>query len=170
MVNIDRGGLIKGDQSSLNQYLIFRLGCDLFAIDILNIREIIEYSTVTEVPLMPSFLKGVINLRGAVVPVIDLSIRFGRAASVLSVNSCVVILEVLYESDIQLIGVLVDSVSQVVDIPLSDIEPPPSFGSMLRPDFIGGMGKFGGKFVIILNVAHVLSIDDMAGFENILEK
>ena len=144
------------------QYLTFQLDGESFAIDILDIREIIEFSSLTSVPLMPAFLRGVINLRGAVVPVVDLSIRFGRPSTEISSQTCVVILEIIHEEEVQLIGILVDAVSEVVDISESDIEPPPSFGSMLRPDFIKGMGKVGGHFVVILNVEYVLSIDEMS--------
>lgn len=144
------------------QYLTFQLGGELFAIDILDIREIIELSNLTGVPLMPAFLRGVINLRGAVVPVVDLSIRFGRKPTLITAQTCVVILEIVHEEEKQLIGMLVDAVSEVVEIADSDVEPPPSFGSMLRPDFIQGMGKIGGNFVVMLNVEYVLSIDEMA--------
>jgi purine-binding chemotaxis protein CheW len=144
------------------QYLTFQLGGESFAIDILDIREIIELSNLTGVPLMPAFLRGVINLRGAVVPVVDLSIRFGRKQTLITAQTCVVILEIVHEEEKQLIGMLVDAVSEVVEIADADIEPPPSFGSMLRPDFIQGMGKIGGNFVVMLNVEYVLSIDEMA--------
>lgn len=144
------------------QYLTFLLGGETFAIEISNIREIIEFGGMTSVPLMPAFLRGVINLRGAVVPVVDLSVRFGRAETRISPQSCVVILELEHEGEIQYVGVLVDSVSEVVEIAASDIEPPPTFGSMLRPDFIKGMGKIGGHFVVLLDVNYVLSIEEMA--------
>lgn len=151
------------------QYLTFLLGGESFAIDILDIREIIEFSSLTTVPLMPSFLRGVINLRGAVVPVVDLSIRFGRSSTSMTPQTCVVILEIAHEEEMQLIGVLVDSVSEVVEIIDSDIEPPPTFGAMLRPDFIRGMGKVAGQFVVILNVNYVLSIDEMAMIGEVTE-
>lgn len=151
------------------QYLTFQLGGESFAIDILDIREIIEFSSLTGVPLMPAFLRGVINLRGAVVPVVDLSIRFGRKSTQIAPQTCVVILEIAHEEEMQLIGMLVDAVSEVVEIADADIEPPPSFGSMLRPDFIHGMGKVGGHFVVILNVDYVLSIDEMAMLSDMTE-
>lgn len=144
------------------QYLTFLLGGEMFAIGILGIKEIIEYGSLTAVPMMPKFIRGVINLRGAVVPVVDLSARFGRKASEVTRRSCIVILEVEADSQRQDVGVVVDSVSEVLAIATSEIEPPPAFGAKIRTDFIGGMGKVGGKFVIILNAERVLSVDEMA--------
>ena len=144
------------------QYLTFLLGGEMFAIGILGIKEIIEYGSLTAVPMMPKFIRGVINLRGAVVPVVDLSARFGRNASEVTRRTCIVILEVEADSQHQDVGVVVDSVSEVLAIATSEIEPPPAFGAKIRTDFIGGMGKVGGKFVIILNAGRVLSVDEMA--------
>jgi len=144
------------------QYLTFLLGGEMFAIGILGIKEIIEYGSLTAVPMMPKFIRGVINLRGAVVPVVDLSARFGRNASEVTRRTCIVILEVEADSQRQDVGVVVDSVSEVLAIATSEIEPPPAFGAKIRTDFIGGMGKVGGKFVIILNAERVLSVDEMA--------
>ncbi len=144
------------------QYLTFLLGGEMFAIGILGIKEIIEYGSLTAVPMMPQFIRGVINLRGAVVPVVDLSARFGRKSAELTRRSCIVILEVESDGEGQDVGVVVDSVSEVLAISASEIEPPPSFGAKIRTDFISGMGKVGGKFVIILNASRVLSVDEMA--------
>ncbi len=150
------------DKADVAQYLTFELGTEVFAINILNIKEIIEYGQVTEVPRMPSFIRGVINLRGSVVPVIDLSARFGKATSKVSRKSCVVILEVMFEDEQHIVGVMVDAVNAVLDIEDNQIEPAPSFGANIRSDFIKGMGKVEGKFVIILDVNYVLSMDEMA--------
>ncbi len=145
------------------QYLTFLLSGEMFAIGILNIKEIIEYGTLTEVPMMPQFIRGVINLRGSVVPVIDLSARFGRKATEISRRTCIVIIEIdVGEGVRQDIGAVVDSVSEVLEIPRSEIEPPPAFGARIRSDFIRGMGKVAGKFVILLDVDKVLSIEEMA--------
>lgn len=145
-----------------NQYLTFFLGGELFAIGILNIKEIIEYGELTRVPMMPEFVRGVINLRGAVVPVIDLQQRFGREKSKVGKRTCIVIIEVEVKDDRQIMGVVVDSVSEVLAIAAEDIEKPPAFGAELRSDFIDGMGKIEEKFIIILNVDNVLSIDEIA--------
>ncbi|MET0125396.1 chemotaxis protein CheW [Pseudomonas caspiana] len=145
------------------QYLTFMLGTEMFAIGILGIKEIIEYGNLTVVPMMPAFVRGVINLRGAVVPVVDLSARFGRPNSATTRRSCVVIIEAsTADGQAQDIGLLVDTVSAVMDIPASQIEPPPSFGAKIRADFISGMAKVDGKFVIVLEVGQVLSIDEMS--------
>ena len=144
------------------QYLTFTLGAESFAIPIANIKEIIEYRPPTDVPMMPAFIRGVINLRGRVVPVIDLSVRFGRGRGAVSRRTCIVILDIVHDGLEQDVGVVVDAVSAVLDIADADIEPPPSFGARLRSDFMTGMGKLGEKFVIILDTDHVLSIDELA--------
>jgi purine-binding chemotaxis protein CheW len=149
------------------QYLTFLLGGEMFAIGILNIKEIIEYGNLTEVPMMPEFIRGVINLRGAVVPVVDLSARFGRKRTEVTRRTCIVIIEVEADEERHDVGVVVDSVSEVLEIPASDIEPPPSFGARIRVDFISGMGKVNGKFVIQLNANRVLSVDEMAALGEI---
>ncbi|WP_445400900.1 chemotaxis protein CheW [Zobellella sp. An-6] len=144
------------------QYLTFVLGGEMFAMDILGIKEIIEYGNLTTVPMMPAFVRGVINLRGAVVPVVDLAVRFGRPSTPVNKRSCIVILEVHGEEGVQDIGVLVDAVSAVLSIAAADIEPAPSFGGGIRADFIGGMAKVDGRFVIVLSVERVLSVEEMA--------
>jgi purine-binding chemotaxis protein CheW len=144
------------------QYLTFLLAGEVFAIGILAIREIIEYGQLTPVPMMPAFVRGVINLRGAVVPVIDLQARFGRGRTEPKQRTCVVIVEVAGEEGAQQFGVLVDAVNEVLEIPAADIEPTPSFGARIRSEFISGMGKVDGRFVILLNVASVLALEEMA--------
>ncbi|MBC3882387.1 purine-binding chemotaxis protein CheW [Undibacterium sp. LX40W] len=143
------------------QYLTFLLGGDPFALKILNIREIIQYGELTEVPMMPKFIRGVINLRGKVVPVVDLSARFGKSVTQISRRTSIIIIEMENDDDAQSIGIVVDSVNEVVDIMSSDIEPPPSFGAKIRPDFISGMAKKEGRFIIVLNLDQVLSLDEM---------
>ena len=145
-----------------HQYLTFLLGGEMFAIAILNIKEIIEYGSLTEVPMMPSFIRGVINLRGSVVPVVDLSARFGRSKTKVSRRTCIVIIEVEGIEEKHDIGVMVDSVSEVLEIPRSEIEPPPAFGAKIRVDFMHGMGKVAGKFVIILEANKVLSVEELS--------
>lgn len=143
------------------QYLTFMLGGDAYAIGILSIKEIIEYTPMTEVPLMPTCVRGVINLRGAVVPVMDLQVRFAQPASPVTKRTCIVIVELASPEGDQVMGVVVDAVNEVLDIDASDIEPPPAFGTAIRSDFISGMGKVRGKFVILLNVDCVLDLDDL---------
>lgn len=143
------------------QYLTFMIGGEMFAIGILGIKEILEYGQLTSVPMMPAFVRGVINLRGAVVPVIDLSARFGRHNAEVTRRSCIVIIEADSDGNTQDIGLMVDSVSAVLEIARSEIEPPPAFGAKIRADFISGMAKVNGAFVIVLNVDQVLSVDEM---------
>ena len=150
-----------------NQYLTFALSGEMFAVGILNVKEIIEYGNLTEIPMMPAFIRGVINLRGAVVPVIDLSARFGAKVAEIGRRTCIVIVEVQMEEGRHDIGILVDAVSEVLEIPGKEIELPPAFGAKIRADFIAGMGKVNQKFVIILNIQRVLSVDEMAGLANI---
>lgn len=147
--------------SDAQQYLTFMLGGEMFAIGILHIKEIIEFGGLTAVPMMPSFVRGVINLRGGVVSVIDLSVRFGREPSVATRRSCIVIVELIGDEGKQDIGIVVDSVSAVLEIPGSEIEPAPRFGAKIRTDFISGMGKINDKFVVILDLSRVLSVDEM---------
>ncbi|HEY6927013.1 MAG TPA: chemotaxis protein CheW [Steroidobacteraceae bacterium] len=150
------------------QYLTFVLAGETFAMGILAIKEIIEYATLTEVPMMPRYVRGVINLRGAVVPVIDLPLRFGKPSSQVTKRTCIVIVEIVSRArqaheaaERHVVGVVVDAVNAVLDIPASEIEPPPAFGASIRTDFIQGMGKVNGRFVILLNVDHVLAADEM---------
>lgn len=148
--------------SDTAQYLTFMLGGEQFAVGILAIKEIIEYGGLTEVPMMPDCIRGVINLRGAVVPVMDLSARFGRALSVPGKRTCIVIVETEQDGERQVSGVVVDAVNAVLDIAAADIQPAPSFGTRIAADFIMGMGRVDGKFVILLDVARVLAVDGIA--------
>ncbi len=144
------------------QYLVFTLNSETFAIDILQIREIIEFGELTSVPMTPPTVRGVINLRGAVVPVIDLSARFGRGIARVGRRSCIVIVEVDTESGTQTLGVMVDGVNEVLEIPAADIEPAPAFGARIRTDFIAGMARIDDRFVILLDVSRVLSVDEIS--------
>ena len=144
------------------QYLTFTLGTEVFAMDIRTVREIIQYGPMTTVPLMPGFVRGVINLRGAVVPVIDLQARFGRHAAEVGKKTCIVIFDAVRSGERVELGLLVDAVSEVIEIAADAIEPPPNFGSSVRRDFIRGMGKVAGRFVIILEPDRALDVEEMA--------
>ena len=152
------------------QFLTFTLGDELFALPIENIREIIEFSGLTEIPLMPTFLRGVINLRGAVVPVIDLSVRFGRARTAIAKRTCIVIVEVEREGGLQLLGIMVDAVSEVLAVERHQLEQRPAFGAQIRTDFIAGILKQGEGFVIVLDIPHVLSFDELAELADSLQQ
>jgi purine-binding chemotaxis protein CheW len=148
-------------EPTMAQYLTFVLDGEVFAIGILAIKEIIEFHPLTVVPMMPRSIRGVINLRGAVVPVIDLAVRFGRKPAEVTKRTCIVIVEVELDGERRVVGVIVDAVNQVLDLLSSEIEPAPAFGSRIRTDFIHGLGKIAGKFVILLDVHQVLSMDGM---------
>lgn len=148
----------KGEQG---QYLTFSLRNEMFGIGILSIKEILEYGRLTTVPMTPDFIRGVINLRGAVVPVVDLAARFNGKVSDITKRSCIVIIEVATEGGKLDIGVVVDAVSAVLEIPDTEIEPPPAFGAKVKTDFIRGMGKVEGSFVILLDVDRILSVDEL---------
>ncbi len=154
------GGIAAAKQEQAQQYLTFSLGTEVYAIGILAIKEIIEYSSLTSVPMMPGYVRGVINLRGAVVPVLDLSVRFGKQASPTTKRTCIVIIEITTAGERQDVGVVVDAVDSVLDIPPDQIEPPPAFGARVSTDFIQGMGKVNGKFVILLDVNSVLAPEE----------
>jgi len=146
-----------------SQFLTFLVGEDQYAVGILHIKEIIEYGSLAAVPMMPDCVRGVINLRGAVVPVMDLSARFGRGPAAIGKRSCIVIVETegAPGEAKQVLGMLVDAVNAVVEIAAADIEPAPSFGTRIRPDFIAGMGKHNGRFVILLDIERVLSSEEI---------
>jgi purine-binding chemotaxis protein CheW len=145
-----------------SQYLTFALGEEVFAMDIRTVREIIQYGPMTTVPLMPGFVRGVINLRGAVVPVIDLQARFGRPAARIGKKTCIVIFDSVRDGERVELGLLVDAVSEVIDIGSDQIEPPPNFGASVRRDFIRGMGKVASRFVIILEPDKAFDVNEMA--------
>ena len=157
-----KNALTAASTAEIAQYLTFQLSGEMYAVGIHNVKEIIEYGSLTEIPMMPTFIRGVINLRGAVVPVIDLAARFGGAPSEQSRRTCIVIIELVTEDEHHDIGIVVDAVSEVLEVSGADIEPPPAFGAKIRADFIHGMGKIGGNFVIILDIQKVLSVEEIA--------
>lgn len=142
------------------QYLTFTLAGEMYGIGILAIKEIIEYRGLTEVPTMPPAVRGVINLRGAVVPVLDPQSRFGLPPGAATRRTCIVIVEIADEGgDATVVGMVVDAVSEVIDIAAADIEPPPPFGARIRADFIQGVTRIRGQFVLLLHTAHLLSME-----------
>lgn len=152
--------------AELAQVLTFMLAGEAYGIGILSIKEIISYTAMTTVPMMPAFARGVINLRGAVVPVMDLLSRFGKPSSEVTKRTCIVIVEIQVQGERQDIGIVVDAVNEVLDIAASEIEPPPAFGSHIRADFIQGMGKVRGRFVILLALEHVLSTHELLALQS----
>ncbi|GAA6142531.1 chemotaxis protein CheW [Hydrogenophaga sp. 5NK40-0174] len=161
-MSTDQVTLPDEQETDTTQVLTFHLGQETFAMNIGSVREIIQYGSITSVPLMPEFVRGVINLRGAVVPVIDLHSRFGRSLGQVGKKTCVVIFDASRNGERAEIGLLVDSVSEVVDVPTDSIEPAPGFGTTVRRDFIFGIGKIDGEFVTILDPEKAFDVDDMA--------
>jgi purine-binding chemotaxis protein CheW len=157
----DPGALAKSG-SATAQYLTFWLGDEVLGMDIRTVREIIQCGPMATVPLMPNFVRGVINLRGAVVPVIDLNARFGRPAAQVGKKSCIVIFDAIRSGERTELGLLVDAVSEVIKIAADQIEPPPDFGMSVRRDFIRGIGKVGKRFVILLEPDRALDVQEMA--------
>jgi len=148
---------------NITQYLTFILNDEAYGIDILKIREIIDYGNITKVPMMPGYIAGVINLRGSVVSVVDLALRFSEKKSLRTKRSSIVILEVLDDEQQKLeIGITVDVVNEVLDITAADIEPAPSFGTKIRTDFISGMGKVDNKMLVLLNTDNILAIEELS--------
>ena len=143
------------------QYLTFKLGEEIFALDVAEVREILDFTTVTKVPRTPAFMRGVINLRGSVVPVMDLRLKFGMSATEQTVNSCIIVVEMTMEGDNVVIGVLADAVQEVIDLEPEQIEPAPRIGTKMNMEFILGMGKHNGAFMMILDIDKIFESSDL---------
>jgi len=143
------------------QYLSFTLGDEVFALDISKVREVMDFTTVTKVPGTPEFMRGVINLRGSVVPVVDLRLKFGMSKTEKTVNTCIIIAEVPLDGDTTVIGALADSVQEVFELKTDQMEPPPRIGRRLDTEFIKGMGKCDEQFIIILDIDRVFSSGEL---------
>lgn len=143
------------------QCLTYKLGDEIFALDIAKVREVLDYTTITKVPRTPDFMRGVINLRGSVVPVVDMRLKFGMPMTEKTVNTCVIITEVAVENDTVVLGALADSVQEVLDLEADHIAPPPRIGTKLNTEFIKGMGRHNDKFIIILDIDKVFTVDEM---------
>jgi purine-binding chemotaxis protein CheW len=139
-----------------SQFLTFHLAGEEYAVGILHVKEIIEYGTVTKVPQTPPSIRGVINLRGNVVPVVDLAVRFGFSPTAVTARTCIIITEVAFDGERAIMGVIADAVSKVITLSPEDILPAPAFGTRVRADFLRGMGQGGKKFVLILDIDKVL--------------
>jgi purine-binding chemotaxis protein CheW len=159
----------QGIEQALQQYLTFMIGGEEYAISLLKVKEIIEYDVVTEIPKTPPWVRGVINLRGNVVPVIDLAVKFRLPASVAGKLTCIVIIEVECEGEATVMGVMADSVRQVVDLKAEEIEVPPSFGTRVKVDYLLGMARSGKKFCLLLDTEKVLSTQELLELPDLLE-
>lgn len=145
-----------------NQFLTFSLSGEVYAIDILSIREIIDLGNLTVVPMTPRFIRGVINLRGSVVPVVDLAARFGGELAKVTKRTAIIIIEMPDGDGTLDIGIVVDAVNDVLEIPLDDIEAAPAFGASIRTEFVKGMGKVNGRFLVLLDVSNVLALGELS--------
>lgn len=147
-----------------NQYLTFKLDQEVYALDITQVREVLDFTEVTKVPRMPDFMRGVINLRGGVVPVVDLRLKFCLAESERTVDTCIIIMELDIEGEKTFLGALADSVQEVITLESDQIEPPPKIGTRLDTEFIKGMGKKNDKLIIILDIDRVFSSNELEDF------
>ena len=154
--------MYEGTVTETAQYLTFTLNNEVFALDIGKVREVLDYTTVTRVPRTPEFMCGVINLRGNVVPVVDMRLKFGMSATEKGVNTCIIIVEVKVDEETTVLGALADSVQEVLDLEPEQVEPAPRIGTRLNIEFIRGMGKRDEGFVMILDVDRVFSADELA--------
>jgi purine-binding chemotaxis protein CheW len=154
------------DNTQAIQYLTFKLENEIFALGIDQVREVLEFDQVTKVPQTPDMMRGVINLRGSVVPVIDLKLKFGMGSTEKSVNTCVIIVELDLDGEATLIGALADSVQEVIDLEPDKIEPAPKIGTRLNTELIRGMGKRNGEFIILLEIEKVFTLDELEMLQN----
>jgi purine-binding chemotaxis protein CheW len=147
------------------QYLTFKLEDEVFAVEVAKVREILDHTSITKVPKTPDFMRGVINLRGSVVPVLDLRLKFGMSKTEQSVDTCIIVLEIAFEEEIIVLGALADSVQEVIELEPDQIEPAPRIGKHIRTDFLRGMGKRENTFIMILDIDKVFSLDELEAIQ-----
>ena len=147
--------------TEVRQYLTFRLGKEVFALDVAKVREVLDLTPITEIPRTPEFMRGVINLRGSVVPIVDLHCSFGMPATQNTVNSCIIVVEILLDNEIVVIGALADQVEEVIDLEPEQIQPPPKIGAYVKTEFLHGMGNRDGRFLMILNIDQVFTAEEL---------
>jgi purine-binding chemotaxis protein CheW len=149
------------EDTGTQQFLTFKLGEEIFAVEVAKVREILDVTTITKVPRTPDFMRGVINLRGGVVPVIDLRLKFGMTRTENTVNTCIIVVEVKIGEETTILGTLADSVQEVFDLEADQIEPAPRIGTKLNTEFLRGMGKHNDTFIMILDIDKVFSAGDL---------
>ncbi len=150
------------NETTAEQYLSFKIGEELFAVDVAKVREVLEIMPITKIPRAPEFMKGVINVRGTVVPVVDLRIKFGMDEAEDTVDTCIVVMEVEMETETIVLGTKVDAVEEVVDLDSDQIEPAPKIGTHLNTEFIKGIGKREDKFIILLDIDKMFSSEELS--------
>jgi len=169
-MQITREETNRDTEQNVQQYLTFMIGGEEYAISLLKVKEIIEYDIVTQIPKTPEWIRGVINLRGSVVPVIDLAVKFRLAPSVAGKMTCIVITEVQSGDEAAVMGIMADSVRQVIDLRPQDVEEPPTFGTRVKVDYLLGMARSGKKFCLLLDTEKVLSTDELLELPDSVEQ
>lgn len=169
-MQITREEINRETEQNVQQYLTFMIGGEEYAVSLLKVKEIIEYDTVTQIPKTPEWIRGVINLRGSVVPVIDLAVKFRQAPSVAGKLTCIVITEVQSGDEASVMGIMADSVRQVIDLRPQDVEEPPTFGTRIKVDYLLGMARSGKKFCLLLDTEKVLSTDELLELPDTVEQ
>ena len=152
-------------KEEITHFLTFRLGEETYALEILKVREVLDYIHVTKVPGTPPFMLGVINLRGNVVPIVDMKIKFDFPQVERTVNTCIIIIEIQMEGETSILGALADSVDEVIELSAAQIEPPPKIGTHLRTDFLKGMGKHEDHFILLLDIEQIFSIEELSNVQ-----
>jgi len=147
---------------NINQYLTFTLDGDVYAIDVSKVYEVVEFTSITRVPNTPQYMRGVINLRGSVVPVIDVRLKFGLSITEKTVDTCIIVLEVSIEDDKVILGALADSVQEVIELDAKNIEPPPRIGTKFKTDYLKGIGRRDDEFIILLDIDRIMSREEMS--------
>ncbi|WP_028325351.1 chemotaxis protein CheW [Desulfatirhabdium butyrativorans] len=152
------------------QYLTFKLEEEVFAVDVANVREILDFTPATKVPGTPEFMRGVINVRGNVVPIVDMRLKFGLSKTEKTVDTCIVVMEISVDDDKIVLGALVDSVQEVFEMEASQIEPPPRMGTRWKTEFIKGIGKRNDQLIIILDIDRVFSSNELSLLQDSAER
>ncbi|WP_028894906.1 chemotaxis protein CheW [Syntrophorhabdus aromaticivorans] len=152
------------------QYLTFKLEDEVFAVWVSSVREILDYTAITKVPRTPDYMRGVINVRGSVVPVVDLRLKFGMTKTEQLVNTCIIVIEIGLDDETTVLGALADSVQEVIELEPAQIEPPPKIGTRLKTEFIKGIGKRENEFIMILDIDKVFSSDELSAIEVVAEE
>jgi len=155
--------------TDMTQYLTFTLADEVFSLDITRVREVLDYTIITRVPRTPEYMRGVINLRGSVVPVVDLRLKFGMEACGVTVNTCIIIVDATVNGATTVLGLLADSVQEVIELGRESIMPPPRIGTKLDTEFITGMGRQDDRFIIILDIDRVFSHDEIGAVQGARE-
>ncbi len=168
MIKFEAGGIMNAEiNSTTNQYLTFTLNKDIYALDIASVREVLELTPITRIPRTPKFMRGVINLRGHAVPVVDMRLKFGMSRTEDTINTCIIIVEVSFDGESTVMGALADSVREVIELTENMIEEPPRMGTTIKTEFIRGMGKQDDEFVIILDINKILSVEELAMLKSV---